>query len=47
MPKKSRVPPMLIMAIVGAGLIAVTAFVGLLTGFFNKDDLRNMGIQIK
>jgi hypothetical protein len=47
MTKKSRVPPMLIIAVIGAVLIAATAFVGLLTGFFNKDDLRNMGIQIK
>lgn len=47
MAKKSKVPPMLVMAIIGAIFIAATAFVGLLTGFFNKDDLRNMGIQIK
>ena len=38
---------MIVIAIIGAVLIAATAFVGLLTGFFDKDDLRNMGIQLK
>lgn len=47
MAKKSKLPPMLIMAVLGAIFIATTAFIGLLTGFFTKDDLRNMGITIK
>lgn len=47
MKNKKKVNPMIVMAIVGALLIAATAVIGLITGFFNKDDLRKMGVQIK
>ena len=37
---------MIVIAVLGALLIAATVFVGLVRGFFDADDLRNMGIRL-
>ena len=47
MKNKRKLNPMIVIGIVGAFLIAAMAVIGLITGFFNKDDLRKMGVQIK
>ena len=46
MAKSRKKVPMIVLAALGAILIAATAFVGLVGGFFDNDDLRNMGIRL-
>ena len=46
MAKSKKKTTMIIIAVLGALLIAVAAFVGLVSGFFDADDLRKMGIRL-
>jgi F0F1-type ATP synthase membrane subunit c/vacuolar-type H+-ATPase subunit K len=46
MAKSRKKTTLIVVAVLGAILVAATAIIGLVSGFINKDDLREMGIRL-